>query len=165
MVPLFLVFAYGNTRGAAIAAFTLFVIASLSDSLDGYLARSRGLITSLGQFLDPLADKLLVGAALVALVGTRGFPLWAALVIAVREIAVQLLRIDIVNNGGALPASRAAKAKTFLQIVMVSWWLLPWADKNLGHWVWLGGALVTTVWSGFAYFNARRTSGGSEERV
>lgn len=157
MVPVFLVFAYRDTRGAAIAAFSLFVIASLSDSLDGYLARSKGLITPLGQFLDPLADKLLVGAALVALVGTRSFPLWAAVVIAIREVAVQLLRIDIVNRGGALPASPAAKAKTFLQIVMVSWWLLPWAERNLGHWVWLGGALASTVWSGFAYFNARRT--------
>lgn len=162
MVPVFLVFAYRDSDAAAIAAFSLFVIASLSDSLDGYIARSRGLITPLGQFLDPLADKLLVGAALVALVGTREFPLWAALLIAVREVAVQLLRIDIVNRGGSLPASPAAKAKTFLQIVMVSWWLLPWADKNAGHWVWLGGALATTIWSGAAYFNARRSQGTEE---
>ena len=163
MVPGFLVFAYRETDAAAFAAFGLFVAASLSDSLDGYLARSRGLITPLGQFLDPLADKLLVGAALVALVATRGFPLWAALVIAVREVAVQLLRIGIVNGGGTLPASAAAKAKTFLQIVMVSWWLLPWADTNLGHWVWLGGALLTTVTSGAAYFKASRTKGNEVE--
>ena len=162
MVPVFLVFAYRESDAAAVGAFTLFVVASLSDSLDGYIARSRGLITPLGQFLDPLADKLLVGAALVALVGTRGFPLWAALVIAVREVAVQLLRIDIVNRGGSLPASAAAKAKTFLQIVMVSWWLLPWADRNVGHWVWLVGALVSTVLSGFAYFQARSTQDAQE---
>ena len=161
MVPGFLFFAYRPSDAAAVAAFLLFVVASLSDSLDGYLARSRGLITPLGQFLDPLADKLLVGAALVALVGTRDFPLWAALVIAVREVAVQFLRIDIVNKGGSLPASAAAKAKTFLQIVMVSWWLLPWNDMNVGHWVSLAGALVTTVWSGLAYFQAR----GREEKV
>ena len=162
MVPVFLVFAYRESDAAAIAAFSLFVIASLSDSLDGYIARSRGLITPVGQFLDPLADKLLVGAALVALVATRGFPLWAALVIAVREVAVQLLRIDIVNRGGSLPASTAAKAKTFLQILMVSWWLLPWTDRNVGHWVWLGGALISTVWSGIAYFEARHKQEGEK---
>lgn len=156
MVPVFLVAAYRDSEAAALFAFGLFVIASLSDSLDGYLARSRGLITPLGQFLDPLADKLLVGAALVALVGTRGFPLWAALVIAIREVAVQMLRIRIVNGGGTLPASQAAKAKTFLQIVMVSWWLLPWSAINAGHWVWLVGALFSTVWSGALYFDAHR---------
>lgn len=163
MVPIFLVFAYRDGDAAALGAFGLFVAASLSDSLDGYLARSRGLITPLGQFLDPLADKLLVGAALVALVATRGFPLWAALIIAVREVAVQILRIRIVNGGGVLPASAAAKAKTFLQIVMVSWWLLPWTDTNLGHWVWLGGALLTTVTSGAAYFRASRAEGKEVE--
>ncbi|MEA2447740.1 MAG: CDP-diacylglycerol---glycerol-3-phosphate 3-phosphatidyltransferase [Actinomycetota bacterium] len=126
-------------------------MASLSDSLDGYLARKNGLVTKLGQFLDPLADKILVVAALVVLVDMRMFPLWAAVVILLREAAVQLLRNRIVSGGGTLPASPAAKAKTVLQIVMVSWWLAPW-QPNPAHWILLVLALVATVWSGAEYF-------------
>ena len=152
MVPVFLVLAYGDSKAAAVGAFVLFLVASLSDSLDGYLARKRGQISRLGQFLDPLADKLLVGAALVVLVDTRDFPLWAALLIALREVAVQILRTTIVSGGGNLPASPVAKAKTVVQISMVCWWLLPWSDQNVVHWLYLVGALVTTFWSGIEYF-------------
>lgn len=152
LVPVFLVFAWAEGTGAAVGAFLVFLVASLSDSLDGYLARKHGTISRAGQFLDPLADKLLVGAALVVLVATRDFPLWAALVIAFRELAVQILRIQIVRGGGDLPASPVAKWKTVVQITMVCWWVLPWADHNLGHWVLLAGTLVVTVWSGTEYF-------------
>ncbi|MEA2499289.1 MAG: CDP-diacylglycerol---glycerol-3-phosphate 3-phosphatidyltransferase, partial [Actinomycetota bacterium] len=130
LVPVFLVLAYRDSTEAAVAAFAVFLIASLSDSLDGYLARKNNTISRLGQFLDPLADKLLVGAALVVLVDTRDFPLWAALVIGFREVAVQILRTSIVSGGGTLPASKVAKAKTVVQISMVCWWLLPWEDPN-----------------------------------
>lgn len=152
LVPVFVALSYKNSEAAAVWAFVVFIVASLSDFLDGYLARRNGTESRLGQFLDPLADKLLVGAALVVLVDTRAFPLWAALVIAVREVAVQLLRINIVQRGGTLPASSAAKLKTMLQIVMVGWWLLPWADDNFVHWALLAGVLVTTLWSGYDYF-------------
>jgi CDP-diacylglycerol--glycerol-3-phosphate 3-phosphatidyltransferase len=112
-----------------------------------------------GEFLDPLADKLLIGAALVVLVATRPFPLWAAVVIAAREVAVQALRIRIVNSGGTLPASPAAKYKTALQVTMVGWWLLPW-HVNFFHWVLLATVLATTLWSGGEYFfEARREKG------
>ncbi|MDP9066822.1 MAG: CDP-diacylglycerol--glycerol-3-phosphate 3-phosphatidyltransferase [Actinomycetota bacterium] len=155
LVPLFLVVAYSRSRGGALAAFVVFLVASLSDLLDGYLARRSSIVTRTGEFLDPLADKLLVGAALVALVATRGFPLWAASVIAAREVTIQLLRTRIVKAGGTLPASRFAKVKTLLQICMVSWWLLPWGEISVVHWVWLGATLVATVLSGAEYF-ARR---------
>lgn len=152
LIPVFVVASYGDTDAAAVLAFLTFLVASISDSLDGYLARRSGTTTAVGEFLDPLADKLLIGAALAVLVDTRGFPLWAAALIAVREVAVQILRTRIVTTGGALPASAAGKTKTVLQISMVGWWLLPWAEHNLGHWVLMGAALAATVWSGAQYF-------------
>lgn len=155
LVPLFVVLAYGETDGAALAAFAVFVVASASDFLDGYLARKSSIVTRVGEFLDPLADKLLVGAALYALVATRSFPLWAAVVIAVREVIIQVLRIRIVSTGGTLPASHLAKMKTVLQICMVSWWLLPWDDIGFAHWWWMVAALIATVASGAEYFTKR----------
>jgi CDP-diacylglycerol--glycerol-3-phosphate 3-phosphatidyltransferase len=156
MVPLFVALSYHDSTTAAVWAFVVFLIASISDFVDGYLARRNGTESRLGQFLDPLADKLLVGAALVVLVDTRDFPLWAALLIAAREIAVQLLRTGVVQRGGTLPASSAAKLKTMLQILMVGWWLLPWDEVNPVHWVLLAGVLVTTLWSGYEYFAGAR---------
>jgi CDP-diacylglycerol--glycerol-3-phosphate 3-phosphatidyltransferase len=151
LIPVFLVLAYGHSTLAALAAFALFVLASATDSLDGRLARKRGQTSRVGSFLDPLADKLLLGAALVVLVDHRAFPLWTALVIAFRELAVQLLRTQIVRAGGDLPASAAGKLKTVLQSIMVGWWLLPW-DRNLGHWMLLAVVLIVTLWSGGEYF-------------
>lgn len=150
LVPVFLYFAYADPPAIG-AALVIFVVASLSDSLDGYLARRNGLETKLGAFLDPLADKILVLAALVVLVDERSFPLVAAIVIFLREVAVQILRNRIVAAGGTLPASTTAKAKTVLQIIMVSWWLA-FAGLTAAHWVWLGAALATTLWSGAEYF-------------
>lgn len=161
MVPVFVVFAYANSDAFAIASFFVFIVASLSDILDGYLARRYQIVSRAGAFLDPLADKLLVGAALYVLVDTRAFPLWAAIIVAVRELAVQWLRTRIVSSGGELPASPAAKSKTVVQLIMIGWWLLPWSDQNIGHWALLAIALITTVWSGAEYF-VRATQGLAE---
>lgn len=157
MVPAFVLLAYLDSEAAAVAAFFVFGIASASDAVDGYLARRHGTISRVGKFLDPLADKLLVGAALVVLVDERDFPLWAALAIGVREIAVQILRVQVVRGGRDMPASAAAKAKTASQIAMVGWWLLPWNDKNVAHWALMALAVVTTVWSGIEYFVKSRS--------
>lgn len=151
LVPAFVYFSYGDAGSSAVVSFVIFLVASLSDSLDGYLARRNGVVSRLGEFLDPLADKLLIGAALVVLVDTRSFPLWAAVLIAVREVAVQIYRTRVVSGGGTLPASKMGKTKTVVQIVMVCWWLLPWADTNVLHWTWLAAALLTTYWSGIEY--------------
>ncbi|MDP9225359.1 MAG: CDP-diacylglycerol--glycerol-3-phosphate 3-phosphatidyltransferase [Actinomycetota bacterium] len=158
LVPAFLVLAYGGSTATAAAAFSVFVLASVSDSLDGRLARRRGQTTRAGIFLDPLADKLLLGAALVVLVGDRAFPLWAALLIGFREVAVQILRTQIVRGGGDLPASRAGKSKTLLQGIMVGWWLLPW-EPNPGHWLLVALVLIATLWSGGEYFVRAQTVG------
>lgn len=154
LVPVFVVFAYGDSDERALGA-VVFIIASLSDFLDGYLARKWGLESRVGEFLDPLADKLLVGAALVVLVDTREFPLWAALIVAAREIYIQIFRTRIVRGGGEMPASWWGKAKTLLQIVMVSWWLLP-GDVGFWHWFWLTAAITATLWSGFEYVTRTR---------
>jgi CDP-diacylglycerol---glycerol-3-phosphate 3-phosphatidyltransferase len=151
LIPVFVALAYSSSEGSAVAAFLVFAVASASDSLDGYVARKMDLVSRLGQFLDPLADKLLIGAALFVLVDLRAFPLWAALLIGAREVVVQILRIRVVSGGGDLPASAAAKLKTATQIALVSWWLLPFDEVGPVHWVLLSLALVTTLWSGFEY--------------
>jgi CDP-diacylglycerol--glycerol-3-phosphate 3-phosphatidyltransferase len=155
LVPIFLFFAYQDSETAAYIAFVLFLIASVSDLVDGYLARKAGSITKVGEFLDPLADKLLVGAALFVLVDERSFPLWAAMVIGVREVVIQVWRIKVVRAGGRLPASRFAKLKTALQITMVSWWLLPWESLTIVHHGLMVAALVATVLSGIEYLQAQ----------
>ncbi|HET7481625.1 MAG TPA: CDP-diacylglycerol--glycerol-3-phosphate 3-phosphatidyltransferase [Actinomycetota bacterium] len=151
LVPVFAVLAYQDTTGARVASLIVFGVASLSDLIDGYLARRFDITTRFGEFWDPTADKLLIGAALVVLVDLRGFPLWAAIVIGFREIAVQFVRGAIVGGGGTLPASPAGKLKTVLQIGMVGWWLLPWDRVGAIHWIWLYAVLAVTLWSGAEY--------------
>lgn len=106
-------------------AAVIFAVASYSDWLDGWVARSRGIVTKLGQFLDPLADKLLIGAAMFTLVAYRGFPLWAAFVIGVREVLISILRSVALRRGRDMPATLPGKIKTAFQVPMVLVWLLP----------------------------------------
>lgn len=150
LIPVFVVLAYMRTDGSAIAALVVFAIASASDHLDGALARRRAIISRLGEFLDPTADKLLVGAALYVLVDLHDFPLWAALVIAVREVVITLVRSRIVAGGGTLPASKTAKLKTILQVAMVCWWLYP-AEPGPIHWALLIAGVAATLVSGIEY--------------
>jgi CDP-diacylglycerol---glycerol-3-phosphate 3-phosphatidyltransferase len=164
LIPVFAVLAYRSSDAAAVGSLAVFVVASLSDMVDGYLARRHQTESRIGKFLDPLADKLLVGVALVVLVDAHGFPLWAALVIAAREVAVQVLRIRVVKSGADLPASFSAKAKTLSQLAMVGWWLLPWEERNAGHWILTALALAVTVWSGAEYFLRARPKATEEVR-
>jgi CDP-diacylglycerol--glycerol-3-phosphate 3-phosphatidyltransferase len=134
-------------------AFVIFAVAAASDFLDGYLARRLDSITSLGQFLDPLADKLLVGAALVGLVALRDLPVWAAIVIVAREILVSALRTVGLRRGNSMPASFPGKVKTAIQIPMVLVWMMPRAGgievtQNIVMYL----AVVLTVGSGILYF-------------
>lgn len=149
---------HGSMSPASWAAVAIFAVASLSDLFDGYLARRFNSVTPLGEVLDPLADKILVGAALVLLVWYRAFPLWAALVIAVREIAVSVLRSAALRRGRRMPASIQGKLKTALQIPMVIIWLFPPVGTAATiQQVALYVALTLTVVSGAAYLmKARR---------
>jgi len=120
LVPVFLVFmAVRGIPYGSIIATVVFILASLTDKLDGYIARSRNQITNFGKFMDPLADKLLVTSALVSLVELQLLPAWAAMVIIAREFAVSGLRTVAASEGTVIAASNWGKAKTVIQIVAI----------------------------------------------
>lgn len=169
LIPVFLVLLlsgipepYGD-----IAAAAVFILAAATDKLDGYVARRNKQITTLGQFLDPLADKLLIAAALIALVSQGRIAAWVAMLIIGREVAVSVLRIVGVSQGVSIPADRYGKLKTVLQIVYVVYVLVPThkiADlinvstdvATIIQWILAGVVVVVTLASGVRYFmNAR----------
>jgi CDP-diacylglycerol--glycerol-3-phosphate 3-phosphatidyltransferase len=120
LVPVFLVFIAVKDipYGSFIATF-IFILASLTDKLEGYIARSRNQITNFGKFMDPLADKLLVTAALISLVDLQVVPGWAAVVIIAREFAVSGLRSIAAAQGRVIAASWWGKIKTVIQIIAI----------------------------------------------
>ncbi|MCA0329107.1 MAG: CDP-diacylglycerol--glycerol-3-phosphate 3-phosphatidyltransferase [Actinobacteria bacterium] len=105
-------------------AAVVFLIASITDLVDGELARRMNLVTSFGKVADPIADKALTGTALVGLSYLGELPWWITLVILVREIAVTLLRFSVIRHG-VIPASRGGKAKTVAQVLAITAYLLP----------------------------------------
>ena len=117
LVPVFLIFiaVQDIPYGTFIATF-IFIIASITDQLDGYIARSRNQITNFGKFMDPLADKLLVTAALISLVELQVIPAWAAFIIIAREFAVSGIRTIAASEGKVIAASVWGKIKTITQI-------------------------------------------------
>ena len=120
LVPLFLIFiaVQDIPYGTFIATF-IFIIASLTDQLDGYIARSRNQVTNFGKFMDPLADKLLVTAALISLVELQVVPAWATVIIISREFAVSGLRTIAASEGKVIAASMWGKVKTVTQIAAI----------------------------------------------
>ncbi len=120
LVPVFLVFIAVKDipYGSFIATF-IFILAASTDKLDGYVARSRNQITNFGKFMDPLADKLLVTAALISLVELQVVPGWAAVVILAREFAVSGLRSIAAAQGRVIAASWWGKIKTVIQIIAI----------------------------------------------
>jgi CDP-diacylglycerol--glycerol-3-phosphate 3-phosphatidyltransferase len=153
LVPVLLVLVLIDTRAASYAAAAVFVAGGLSDGLDGYLARRHAMTTRTGMWLDPLSDKLLVSAAVIALTIVDRFPLWAAIVILVREVAVTVLRAVRGTQGSAMPASTLAKAKTASQLLAVTLYLLPLGPSMDGvKLAVLIVAVVFTVASGVDYF-------------
>jgi len=160
LVPVVVVLVLSGERPAAYLAAALFVVAGITDGLDGYLARRHASVTRLGQWLDPLADKALITAPVVALVIVGDFPLWAAAVIVVREFAVSVLRAWLGTRGRAMPASWWGKVKTAAQLLVVLLYLLPDLSepaRDVRFWS-LIVAVALTVWSGLDYlWRALRT--------
>lgn len=151
LAPVLAVLILSRDEAAATAAAILFVLGAVTDGLDGYLARRYASTTRLGQWLDPLADKILIAVPVVALTMIGKFPPWAAAVIVVRELAVSMLRAWLGARGVGMPASPWGKAKTLLQIVAVSLYLVPIVAGEVRFAV-LVVAVVFTVWSGLDYF-------------
>ncbi len=151
LVPVLVVALLGNTSEGDVLAAAVFALASLTDFVDGYLARSRKSVTTFGKLMDPLADKLLIVSALVALVSLDRLEAWVAMVIITRELAVTVLRLGATQAGVVMEASMFGKLKTCLQIAAI---LAVIAVPGPPPWV---SALVylmvaVTVLSGLDYF-------------
>jgi CDP-diacylglycerol---glycerol-3-phosphate 3-phosphatidyltransferase len=151
LVPVLVVALLDKTPNGDLLAAVVFAAASLTDAIDGYLARSRQWVTTFGKLMDPLADKLLIIAALLALVSLNRLAAWVAMVIIAREFAVTALRMAATQQGVIIAAGAFGKAKTVVQVAMVfalivvsgnPWWLQALVDVTV----------VVTVMSGADYF-------------
>ena len=150
LIPVFMLVLYWGFPGATWAALAVFVIASLTDLLDGKIARKYNLVTDFGKFADPLADKCLVTAAMLWFVEIGQMPAWALLIVIVREFAVSGLRMIASDKGRVIAAGWSGKVKTASTMVCICLILF-----GIPHWLNLacqGVILVTTVYSGVEYF-------------
>lgn len=165
LVPVFVVFLVGNgghSSGWRDWAFVAFAAATVTDLVDGDIARRLDLVTDVGKIADPIADKALTGAALLGLSALGDLPWWVAIVVLVRELGITALRVFVIRHG-VIPASRGGKAKTLVQNIAIGLYVLPltaaWA--SLRFWV-MGVALVLTLVTGADYVSKavrlRRTS-------
>lgn len=150
LVPIFLIFiSVKNIPYGTVIATVVFIIASATDKLDGYIARSRNQVTRFGKIMDPLADKLLVTAALISLVDFQIIPGWACIIIIAREFAVTGLRSVASAEGIVIAASKWGKAKTVVQIIAIIFALINLNYKQkifiLGDWIANNAQMVLTL--------------------
>lgn len=154
LVPVFLVTFFadgGHSSVWRMVAFVVFAVGSITDFVDGHLARKYGLVTDFGKVVDPIADKALTGAALFGLSILGELPWWVTLTIAIREVAVTLLRFWVIRYG-VIAASYGGKLKTVAQIIAIGLYLLPLpAALDPVLWVGMGIALALTVVTGVDY--------------
>jgi CDP-diacylglycerol---glycerol-3-phosphate 3-phosphatidyltransferase len=151
LVPVVVVALLDETpNGDAIAA-GVFALAAFTDSLDGYIARQRNAVTTFGKLMDPIADKLLIAAALIALVSLDRLAAWIAMVIIAREFAVTGLRLVAAERGVVIQASWLGKAKTILQVAAIIC-LIAFNPAPLGVDLLVYAAVAATVISGVDYF-------------
>ena len=146
-VPYLAVLGEGELAWGDVLAAGTFIVAAITDSLDGYIARKHKLVTTLGEFIDPLADKVLVIAAMVALVELQRLPAWIVVVIITREFVVTGLRLVASAEGVVIAASRGGKVKTVFQVAAVTLLILKLPGGTALIWV----AMFLTVWSGMEY--------------
>ena len=152
LVPVFVACLLAGGTAWRLAALATFCIASLTDLLDGRLARSRGLVTDFGKIADPVADKALTGAALICLSGLGELPWWVTGVIMFREIGVTALRLAVIHRS-VIAASRGGKAKTLLQIIAICLYVLPssLSPPAIVRELFMAAAVVVTVVTGVDY--------------
>ncbi|WP_290851666.1 CDP-diacylglycerol--glycerol-3-phosphate 3-phosphatidyltransferase [Gordonia sp. (in: high G+C Gram-positive bacteria)] len=154
LVPVFVVLLFvggGDETVWRVSAFVVFAVAAFTDQLDGRLARKLNLVTDFGKMADPIADKALIGAALLSLSLLGDLPWWVTVVILAREIGVTLLRFWVLRYG-VIPASRGGKLKTLLQSVAIGLFVLPLAGAwHTAAWVLMIAAVVATVATGVDY--------------
>jgi CDP-diacylglycerol--glycerol-3-phosphate 3-phosphatidyltransferase len=154
LVPVFLVLLFagdGHETPWRIAAFVVFAVAVITDRFDGALARSYGMVTEFGKLADPIADKALIGAALIGLSMLGDLPWWVTVVIMVREIGVTALRFAVLRHG-VIPATRGGKLKTLVQAVAIGLFVLPLSGPWLAAaWVVMWAAVVLTLITGVDY--------------
>ena len=150
-IPLFiLILTLGHSQGSHLLASIIFAVASVTDYLDGYLARKWNVVSNFGKFADPMADKLLVMSAFIMLIELGMAPAWVVAIIICRELAVTGLRLLLVETGGTvLAAAMPGKIKTFSQMFAIIFLLLHW---NLIGQLLLYIALFFTIYSGYDYF-------------
>ncbi|OBK86478.1 CDP-diacylglycerol--glycerol-3-phosphate 3-phosphatidyltransferase [Mycobacterium sp. 1165178.9] len=167
LVPIFLLALFagdGHQNGFRVVAFVIFAAACITDRLDGLLARNYGMATEFGAFVDPIADKTLVGSALIGLSMLGELPWWVTAVILAREFGVTVLRLAVIRRG-VIPASWGGKLKTVVQVLAIGLFVLPLAGPfRVAAAVVMGAAIVLTVITGIDYVvstvrEVRRTPG------
>jgi CDP-diacylglycerol--glycerol-3-phosphate 3-phosphatidyltransferase len=163
VTPIFLWFLYNNYEAGEpinwilLAAFTLI---AATDGIDGAIARKQNAVTKLGKLLDPIADKVLIGGALVVLSVLTVMPWWATIAILIREVAMTVYRLVVVKNK-VIPASNSGKTKTIMQAIALGYfisplnvlWFNPTFDVGFGL---IYGAVFLTWWSALRYFRDSR---------
>jgi CDP-diacylglycerol--glycerol-3-phosphate 3-phosphatidyltransferase len=158
LIPVFVAFMLARFKYSSLIALAIFIIASATDGVDGYLARKLNQVTTFGKFMDPLADKLLVTSAILIFVEWGQMPSWAAFIIIAREFAVTALRLVAVDKGIVIAAGFSGKVKTVVTMVGICFMLTGLHDfviipKLLDiDTLAVTAILVTTVWSGIMYF-------------
>ena len=157
LVPVFLLFLFagdGHQTASRITAFAVFAVAVITDRLDGWLARTYGMETEFGKLADPIADKMLIGAALIGLSMLGDLPWWVTVVILARELGVTALRFAVLHRG-VIPASRGGKLKTLVQAVAIGLFILPLRSFppawHTTAWVVMAVAIALTVVTGLDY--------------
>ncbi len=152
LVPVFVACLLAGGTAWRLIALAIFCVASLTDLLDGRLARSRGLVTDFGKIADPVADKALTGTALICLSALGELPWWVTGVIMFREIGVTALRLAVIRRG-VIAASRGGKAKTLLQVIAICLYVLPGplSPPGIVRGLVMAAALVVTVVTGADY--------------
>ena len=150
LIPVYMIVLYWGFHGSMYVALAIFIIASLTDLADGYIARHYNQITDFGKFMDPLADKVLVIASMLWFCSVGRLPAWALLIVVAREFAVSGLRLVAVDNGRVIAAAWSGKVKTASTMICLC--IMHFHIPAWLNWVCVAVIAATTLYSGVEYF-------------